>query len=117
MANIYTKIVTMLRGKEVGSDMIGNKYYINRKGSSASQKRWVIYAKNDDASEVPSRYHAWLHYTIDEFPDDQSTVIASWQLPHQANMSGTKQAWRPDSAYGNGIRSSARSDYIPWLPK
>lgn len=117
MANIYTKIVTMFLGVEIGKDMIGNKYYTNRVDNKTSQKRWVIYSNNDDGSEVPPRYHAWLHYTLDEFPNEKNNIDASWQLPHQANMSGTIQVWRPNSAYGNGVRNSARSDYIPWIPE
>ena len=42
-----TKLKTIFTGNFVGSDSLGNKYYMNKAG-----KRWVIYSGEIDASKI-----------------------------------------------------------------
>ena len=38
-------------------DNFGNKYY-----ESKSNKRWVIYNGETEASKIPSEWYLWMHY-------------------------------------------------------
>ncbi len=74
MATIGTRLFTWLHGEEVGRDAEGNRYYRHKKGGtimSASlqkERRWVIYAGEDEASRVPPGWNSWLHHTTDKVP-------------------------------------------------
>ena len=51
-----TRIKTILFGKLVGTDHLGNKYYESKNG-----KRWVIYASEIDASKYQlSGIHGYI---------------------------------------------------------
>jgi NADH:ubiquinone oxidoreductase subunit len=40
-----------------------------------------------------------------------------WQKPHQPNLTGTAQAYRPPGHdYRGGHRAKATGDYEPWQP-
>ena len=52
-----TRIQTILSGKLIGKDHLGNKYYQNKSG-----KRWVIYNGEIDASKIPEEWYSWLHF-------------------------------------------------------
>jgi len=53
-----TRIQTILFGKFVGKDSLGNKYYENKNG-----KRWVIYNSEIDATKIPDNWYSWMHHT------------------------------------------------------
>ena len=64
-----TKLYTWLYGKLVGSDEIGNKYYVNSDNhEDLNAKRWVIFNGEIEASKIPPHWHAWLHKSIDKPP-------------------------------------------------
>ncbi len=108
MANLFTKLLTWREGEKIGEDQNGNIYYQGRKPDTQNKKRrWVIYKNLDEASLVPPGYHGWLHYTTDEFPDNQNLVF--WLKPHQANLSGTDAKYLP-------VRAKATGDYQAWQP-
>jgi NADH:ubiquinone oxidoreductase subunit len=67
---------------------------------------------------VPPDWHGWLHYTVDEPPVDEPYEKRPWQQPHQPNMTGTPQAYRPSgSTLAPGNRPPATGDYQPWTPE
>src|SRR5579859_3704208 len=76
--NIGTWLFTLWKGKLVGTDPFGNRYYRERSpralklggGFDSRERRWVIYKGEAEASKVPPEWHAWLHHTIDEIPSD-----------------------------------------------
>ncbi len=111
MANSITTLITFLYGTKKGEDSLGNKYYQSRfkKYASNQLRRWVIYRDLDEASLVPAQYHAWLHYTTDEFPQKNSEYHQTWQKPHLANMTGTDAKYLPTRAHATG-------DYQAWQP-
>ncbi|WP_341763593.1 NADH-ubiquinone oxidoreductase subunit NDUFA12 family protein [Candidatus Tisiphia endosymbiont of Beris chalybata] len=77
--------------KEVGKDKFGNKYYVSRKQDYLGRfKRQVIYNGKVEATKVPPLWHGWLHYMIDELPNNNNPF--SWQLEYTPNISGTKLA-------------------------
>jgi len=115
--NISTWLFTKLKGREVGTDASGNRYYEEkrRSGGRPRIRRWVIYAGTPEASKVPPEWHPWLHYTVDTpLPD---TARKPWWKPHQENATGTPAGYRPPGHdYQGGHRAHASSDYEAWTP-
>lgn len=115
--NIGTWLYTKLKGRQVGSDMMGNTYYEERKPNPGygRTRRWVIYARAAEASEVPPEWHSWLHYTTDA--PLAVTGRKQWQKPHQSNATGTPSSYRPPGHdYQGGQRARATGDYEAWTP-
>ena len=114
LSNVQMLLRTALKGKYVGTDQLGNKYYTckPRKGTR-HERRWVIYAGDLEASCVPPEWHGWLHHQTDVLPIETNKYRQSWQKPPQQNMTGTDQAYFPP---GHGAASSATGDYVAWQP-
>lgn len=117
-ATIGTYIFTANKGKLVGEDSQGNKYYEERKpAKGAKPRRWVIYNGTAEASRVPSEWHGWLHHTFDEPPTTSPFKTKPWEAPHVPNMTGTPQAYRPTGSLSKtGQRPHATGDYEAWSP-
>lgn len=122
---IGTRIMTWFRGELVGSDDFGNRYFRDKTrravarggGRFSREKRWVIFAGEAEASRVPPEWHAWLHHTIDEVPEGGGRPKYAWQKPHQPNLTGTAQAYRPPgSLLRGGAREHSTADYEAWRP-
>ena len=108
-----TKLFTWRFGDKVGSDDAGNVYYQSKKG-----RRWVIYAGDNDGSNVPPGWNLWLKRSIDELPEKALPPRRGFEMPPIRNMTGTMAAFRPDGALGSGtIRPAATGDYQPWTPE
>ncbi len=114
---IGTRLFTWLRGEAVGTDAFGNRYYRQRRRyGPRSERRWVIYKGEPEASKVPAEWHAWLHYTTDTVPGAGGPA-KPWQKPHQPNPTGSDQAYRPPGhTLAGGRRAKAAGDYEPWVP-
>jgi len=116
--SLGTLLFTWSKGQLVGTDEFGNRYFTEKAAPKASRrrKRWVLYKGIVDASVVPPEWHAWLHYTVDE-PLLRDTKDKPWLKPHQANLSGTNQAYLPPGHdQRGGVRERAPGDYEPWTP-
>tara|TARA_B100000886_G_scaffold339818_1_gene306501 strand:- start:587 stop:946 length:360 start_codon:yes stop_codon:yes gene_type:complete len=88
---IGTYIYTLFFGKYVGKDFFGNKYYQNK------NKRWVIYAKDVEATKITSEWYLWMHGTIEQPPTvEKKEKTFSWQKKHTQNLSGTDKAYKPN---------------------
>lgn len=106
-------------GKLMGEDMFGNKYYTAKpRPGYKRDRRWVMYKGAPDASKVPPEWHGWLHHQTDDFPsNDAESYRRPWQQPHEANMTGTNQAYRPPGhILEGGQRDKATGDYEAWSP-
>ena len=106
-------------GEEVGRDVFGNVYYRAKpRPGYKRERRWVIYKDQPEASNVPPEWHGWLHHQTDEAPsNDQDSFRRPWQKPHQPNMTGTNQAYRPPGhVLEGGQRDRADGDYKAWKP-
>ena len=113
------RLYTRLRGRHIGTDEMGNKYYVQSKGNGplGVPRRWVIYKDGAEASSITPDWHGWMHYTTDEPPTEEDYHPKPWQLAHRPNMTGTPQAHRPSgSILGRGERPKATGDYKPWKP-
>jgi NADH:ubiquinone oxidoreductase subunit len=114
----HINLFTALKGGEkVGEDALGNTYYRAkpRKGYKR-ERRWVMYDGAPEASKVPPEWHGWLHHQSDEVPSAEG-FRRPWQQPHQPNMTGTNQAYRPPGhILEGGKRDKATGDYEAWTP-
>jgi NADH:ubiquinone oxidoreductase subunit len=86
-----TKIHTIFFGKFVGSDSFGNKYY-----QSKSNRRWVIYKDEIDASKIPNEWYSWMHFTNNKIENIHDLKKHEWQKPHQFNQTGTENSYHPN---------------------
>lgn len=116
MIDLGTVLFTWAKGKLVGTDTAGNRYFAERgvpKGRRA--KRWVVYKGEVEGSRVPPEWHAWLHYTTDA--PIAVTERKAWQKPHQPNQTGTPAAYLPPGHdLRGGKRQPAAGDYQAWTP-
>ena len=113
------RIYTRLRGRHVGTDEAGNRYFVQSRGVGplGQPRRWVIYKSAAEASQITPDWHGWMHYTVDTPPTAGDYEPRPWQKRHRANMTGTPQAYRPPgSIVGRGERPKATGDYEPWQP-
>jgi NADH:ubiquinone oxidoreductase subunit len=109
-----TSIRSRFRGEEVGRDDIGNVYFKHRKNPD---RRWVIYAGNNDSSQVPPAWNAWLRGTIEGSPEEGLPARRRFEAKSEANQTGTMAAFRPGGSLGaKGIRPASTGDYQPWSP-
>ena len=93
-----TFLKTLFFGKFVGSDEFGNKYYKSKKN-----ERWVIYAKNIEATKITSEWYLWIHHTIDKIPDHLEKKH-SWQKKHLENQTGSSNSFKPVKISKNMIK-------------
>lgn len=108
-----------LRGKSrVGSDHLGNIYWMGGKDMAGRPRRWVIYNGSNDASRVPPMWFSWLHHQIDDVPDESMPPQRVWQKESTPNHTGTALAYRPPGAMEKGgKRVRATGDYEAWSPE
>lgn len=114
------RIYTAARGRHVGTDAGGNRYFVQAKGVGplGVPRRWVIYANGAEASKIPPEWHGWMHYTVDTPPTAEAYRPRPWQKPHQENLTGTQAAYRPSgSILSRGARPGATGDYKAWKPE
>ena len=93
-----TFLKTLFFGKYVGSDHYGNKYYCSKK-----DERWVIYAKNIEATKITSDWYLWIHHTIDKVPNLKENKH-SWQKQHLENQTGTNNSFKPVKIRKNEVK-------------
>ena len=119
-ATIGTSLFTAMNGEHVGTDGQGNKYYRSKRNGELKgtrERRWVIYAGNNDASRVPAEWHGWLHHSYDELPESHLPPRKVWQTDYTPNATGTPAAYRPAGALERGgRRARATGDYEAWTP-
>ncbi|MEN8236094.1 MAG: NADH-ubiquinone oxidoreductase subunit NDUFA12 family protein [Pseudomonadota bacterium] len=106
---LSTWLFTKFKGKCIGTDSFGNKYFIERpllaKHLRKTARRWVIYQGMSEASKVPAAWHGWLHGTTDEVPKVE-VQPHPWEKSHLPNLTGTVHAYQPnpqDSASVNNL--------------
>lgn len=122
-ATIGTSLWSAMNGEQVGTDLAGNRYFRAWKRVPAgqpfagSERRWVIYAGSNDASNVPAEWHGWLHGAHDDVPESRLPPARVWEADHTPNTTGSLAAYRPQGALERGGRRAAASgDYEAWSP-
>lgn len=107
-----TRLYTWRKGERVGEDAQGNIYYQTRDG----KRRWVIFNGLSEATRVSADWHGWLHHTYKDAPTDKPLAHQSWEQPHQANLTGSPQAYAPAGSL-RALTPTDRSDYEAWQPE
>ncbi len=122
-ATIGTMLWSSRNGEHVGTDFAGNKYYRSKERVPAgqpfagSERRWVIYAGSNDASNVPAEWHGWLHGSLEGVPESHLPPARIWEADYSPNATGTSTAYRPQGALERGgRRAAATGDYEAWSP-
>ena len=123
-ATIGTMLYSSRRGEHVGTDAQGNRYYRERKRADndafSRERRWVIYAAANDASNVPAEWHGWLHGSFGDggVPESNLPPARIWEVDYTPNVTGTASAYRPQGAMERGgQRARATGDYEAWTPE
>ena len=104
---IGTLIYTLFTGKFAGKDEFGNKYYSNNKG-----KRWVIYNKEVESSRIPPEWRQWIHFLKKNIPSENTNKFL-WQKKHEANLTGTKKAHKPEGSLAFDSKKNMKK-YETW---
>ena len=116
MTSFGTLLYTWAKGRLVGTDTNGNRYYIERSAPKGQRaKRWVVFSGAVEASTIPPEWHAWLHHTTDKPLTDMPRQ--PWQKAHEPNHTGTGGAYLPPGHdLRGGKRERAAGDYEAWQP-
>ena len=88
-------------------DEFGNKYYSNSK-----KKRWVIYKDTVESTKIPSEWYLWIHFLEKDKPFDNEKKY-SWQKKHKENLTGTKEAYKPEGSLMGKTKKSIKK-YETW---
>ena len=117
MKNISLYLYTIFRGNLVGKDQDGNKYYkSNISHGIKKEKRWVLYKKNEDPTNIDPNWHAWLHHIIDDIPDLKKNKNYYWQKKITPNQTGTETAYLPTGHILNKKKIKQIKNYDSWKP-
>ena len=115
--SVIEMFTARLTARKIGQDSHGNAYFEGRRVLPVynRKRRFVITSGAQEATKVPPEWHAWLHHTT-EAPLDEARRHP-WQKPHEPNLTGTAQAWRPKGHdYSGGQRRITTGDYEAWSP-
>ncbi len=119
MATIGTFLYTFFKGRQIGSDPFGNRYFEARSERTATghKKRWVMYQGAAEPTKVPPAWHGWLHYSTDILPDEKSSLPYTWSKEPLPNLTGTGLAYVPPGHVNRGAkRAGTVGDYQAWKP-
>jgi len=105
---VGTFIYTLFKGKFVGIDQFGNKYYSNSKDS----RRWVIYSNTVESSKIPPNWHMWIHYISKKKPSENIKQF-SWQKEYEENFTGTPKAYKPEGSLFSDSKKNMKK-YETW---
>ena len=115
--NLNTRFHTWRFGNKVGADEQGNVYYEGGTDSEGRTRRWVIYNGTSEASRIPPGWHGWMHHRVDEPPTIEAYAAREWEKPHQPNLTGSAEAYRPKGSLLSGTkRPVVTGDYDAWTP-
>ena len=109
------EIFTFFKGKLVGRDALGNRYYqekfLFKKPKTRRPRRWVMYPGLLEGSTVPPEWFGWLHHSL-EAPLSL-TQKKPWQKSWQPHLTGTSLAYSPQRT---PLKCSSPKGYKPWIP-
>jgi len=112
-----TRYAIWRHGKKVGEDAFGNVYYEGGQDSEGRVRRWVVYNGLAEPTMIPPGWHGWMHHRVDEAPSSETYTAREWQKPHEPNLTGTPQAYRPKgSILTPEERPRVTGDYDAWTP-
>ena len=114
-------LYTWRNGEFVGEDEFGNRYYRAPSAlpQSIAERRWVVYNGYAEASMIPPGWHGWMHHRDAQPPTTDGYKPREWEKPHQPNLTGSAQAYRPPGSIVGSARPQrvAKPDYEAWRPE
>ena len=120
-ATIGVRFTIGRRGKFIGGDEFGNRYFEardNKDSYDGRLRRWVIFKGYAEASKVSPDWHGWLHHTFDLPPTVEPLMRRAWEKDYLPNLTGTIEALRPSGSLARtGERPAATGDYQAWRPE
>ena len=90
--NIGTILYSLLSGKKIGEDNQGNKFYVHKRNK---KKRWVLYKKQKDPTNLAVEWQIWLTETYKDEEININKVSFKWQKNKKANLTGTLASYHP----------------------
>lgn len=116
--SFFTLLMTWLKGKFVGEDQYGNRYYQERRDKPwRRRKRWVVFAQEAEPTEIPPGWVGWLHKRFEHPPSEEPLPAPNWERERLPIATGTDLAYRPPgSIQRGGKRAPATGDYEAWRP-
>jgi NADH:ubiquinone oxidoreductase subunit len=111
-ATVGTLWHTYRHGRLVGSDEFGNQYFTR----NDSDRRWVIYHGDAEASKIPPEWHAWLHGLTQSPPTVNALTRQSWEKQHESNQTGTENAHQPSGSLLRNNNDAQNAGYQAWVP-
>lgn len=112
---VGTNLFTLLKGKKVGEDYLGNSYY----ESKDQEKRWCIYCDQSEASRISPEWNNWLRFISSTVPTSNNFTY-DWQKIFNGNSTGLDSAYKPSiirSGLTDDDLDSYQSDYKAWKPE
>ncbi|MES2253158.1 MAG: NADH-ubiquinone oxidoreductase subunit NDUFA12 family protein [Pseudomonadota bacterium] len=114
--NLWVRLHLKWNGRLIGVDLYGNSYYLEKKKSKTKkQRRFVLYKGAEEASKIPALWHSWLHYTTDDIPIENETLLTC-ETRHLPNLTGTPFANNPKKFHFTRDGHLKKPDYIAWNP-
>lgn len=106
------------KGRFVGEDEQGNRYYeqVRGVGPLGRPRRWVVYPRLAEASLIPPGWYGWMHYKAELPPTEMDYEARPYEQEHRPNYTGTAHRYRPHA----DIRDSGgevATDYEAWKPE
>ena len=90
--NIGTILYSFLKGKKVGQDKIGNKFYVHKNNEN---KKWVLYKYIVDPTSLDVKWQIWLTTANSNAPLSIEENNFKWQKDKQPNLTGTINSYHP----------------------
>ena len=112
---VGTKLYTLLKGKKVGEDYLGNFYF----ESKDQKNRWCIYSEQSEASRISPEWNSWLRFISDKTPTNNNATY-EWQKRFDGNATGLDSAYKPSIMRVASPKEDLKnyhSDYKAWKPE
>lgn len=108
---LWIRLLTWFKGKLVGQDDLGNRYYQEKGLALKMPRRWVVYKGIPEPSKVPPEWNSWLQYTRESPPSAEILKRRLWEKKHLPNLTGTPYAYKPEE-----VKIQTIQGYTAWRP-
>ncbi len=112
--SIGTILYSFFNGKKIGQDNQGNKFFIHKRNK---KKRWVLYKKQIDPTNLEVKWQIWLTETGKDMKKTKDNINFKWQKNKKANPTGTLNSYHPgNSSEKEKIYVDEKNKNLVWKP-